>query len=48
MRRNLDYFLRRYREDLVKRRKVERQIEAEIDALARQLEGNQVYETATV
>ncbi|MGH9558534.1 MAG: acyl-CoA dehydratase activase-related protein, partial [Bryobacteraceae bacterium] len=33
----IDYFLRRYREDLVKRRKVERDIDAEVAALAQRL-----------
>src|SRR5579883_453289 len=34
----IDYFLRRYREDVVKRRRVEREIDAEIAALAERLE----------
>ncbi|MBV8847381.1 MAG: CoA activase [Bryobacterales bacterium] len=34
----IDYFLRRYREDLVKRRTIEREIDDEIRALARRLE----------
>jgi predicted CoA-substrate-specific enzyme activase len=34
----IDYFLRRYCEDLVKRRRIEREIDAEVAALARRLE----------
>lgn len=44
----IDYFLRRYREDLVKRRKVEREIDAEIEALARRLETGEETEAAAV
>jgi len=40
----IDYFLRRYREDLVKRRTIEREIDAEVAALARRLEGDQFEE----
>ena len=43
----IDYFLRRYREDVVKRRKVEREIDAEIAALARRLEAREGVEEAT-
>ena len=44
----IDYFLRRYREDLVKRRKVERQIDEQIAAMARQLERGRVEELAAL
>ena len=37
----IDYFLRRYREDIVKRRRMERAIDAEIEAFARRLENRE-------
>jgi predicted CoA-substrate-specific enzyme activase len=44
----IDYFLRRYREDLVKRRKIERQIDDQIAALARKLKQGRVEELGTL
>jgi len=40
----IDYFLRRYREDVIKRRKIEREIDAEIAKLAKRLEAGEGVE----
>ncbi|HLJ17555.1 MAG TPA: BadF/BadG/BcrA/BcrD ATPase family protein [Bryobacteraceae bacterium] len=44
----IDYFLKRYREDLVERRRIERKIDAEIAALAQRLEAGHLEEMEAV